>query len=162
MDRCAESAGIFRISFTWLDMPPDKPERAMVMSHYTPESENLSILSTEPSLVEICVHELDWLSAIPGKQFNPYWRFSLERVGDPPPPPPLAKELLESLSADRWQALQQTVSMAMQMGSLDPLRALQALRNIEQTRFNRLPPLPEQTLLDLLDNVDMPAPLAVQ
>lgn len=150
MDRCTDSVGVFRIGFQWLTMPEGQPERAMVMSHYSAERSNLEVDSASPVEAEICVHEKEWLEAIPGLQFNPYWRFNLERIGDAPPPPPdPAIAAKQELVQSRLTNLKEAARMAVVMGADNAERIRSVLAGLAGN-YAELDPMTDVELYEIV------------
>lgn len=100
MLRCAESAGRFRVS---LHIPyHPEPYRVQVLGHRDLLAHNQDgstivgpdgnpvvieaapvVGTTEPYEGELCVHELQWLNGLPGKDWRPEYEWTIETLGGP-------------------------------------------------------------------------------
>ena len=85
MHRCTESAGRFRLSLRIAHHP--EPYRVQVVGHRDVWAEVNGaqqlieaapvVGTTEPYEGELCVHELQWLNGVPGKDWRPEYEFEI-------------------------------------------------------------------------------------
>lgn len=91
MFRCNESAGKYHIEADYLEgdhgVVSDEERFLDIMVHAPVKGEDGRVLEDIPYVStktgfegEICVHELDWVSRLPGKVYSPRRRYHVKEI----------------------------------------------------------------------------------
>lgn len=89
MQRCSESAGVYKLGLTVMHAEEDV--HVQVLGHrdiFIEIDGERRLLEAAPVAkteevqeLELCVHELQWLNGLPGREYRPEYQFTVEKVG---------------------------------------------------------------------------------